>query len=507
MGGFRVMIFVAVLLLCLQADAYRVPAALREGQEIQLQVFYRQWIGVNNDNVLVANAGTPSQWETFSVHLVDDKHVQLKAKKNGMWLTAENGGGGMVVANRSVASGWETFEFVQINTIQIQLRAFGGQWLTADQGGNAGIRATASQPSGWETFTVQENGLRGVNIGGWLIPERWMLEKGDRGVNTVYAGTSMGDAPDLCSLVRKIGRAEATRRMNAHRSSFITQSDFAWLADNGINTVRLPFGYWDIESNVAEYVDGGQSFIDAAFKWAEIYGIRILLDLHGAPGGQSADQCGGCASAKSWGTGDTVAHTLSILETVAKNYGSNPFLFGIQLLNEPHAYGDGCYPPNTGVMPTSQLTQFYWDAYFNLRKYTNAHIVYHDAFCGIGHWNGVLENGKNTVYGAVRDTHRYTAWSKHSDLQGVINEVNSWRGDIQGNCGTGSNLHNVCIMGEWSLGATLYLNDGDLMKYAEAELSVIDDGMYGHMFWSYKHLVDNRGWDFRRIKESGIWPR
>ena len=42
-----------------------------------------------------------------------------------------------------------------------------------------------------------------------------------------------------------------TERLRAaildHRSSFITESDFAAMAAGGVNAVRLPVGYWALE--------------------------------------------------------------------------------------------------------------------------------------------------------------------------------------------------------------------------------------------------------------------
>ena len=41
----------------------------------------------------------------------------------------------------------------------------------------------------------------------------------------------------------ELGR-EAPARLRAHWDGFITRDDFAWLADAGIDAVRIPLGHW-----------------------------------------------------------------------------------------------------------------------------------------------------------------------------------------------------------------------------------------------------------------------
>ena len=40
------------------------------------------------------------------------------------------------------------------------------------------------------------------------------------------------------------GLSQVRAAVTAHRDSWITEADFAMMADNGINAVRLPVGYW-----------------------------------------------------------------------------------------------------------------------------------------------------------------------------------------------------------------------------------------------------------------------
>lgn len=84
------------------------------------------------------------------------------------------------------------------------------------------------------------------------------------------------------------------RRLYPPRSLFSSltvqsEQDFAEIAGAGLNWIRLPIPWWAIE------VWDGEPFLPRtswkyilrAFQWARKYGLRIMIDLHTAPGSQN----------------------------------------------------------------------------------------------------------------------------------------------------------------------------------------------------------------------------
>jgi len=60
----------------------------------------------------------------------------------------------------------------------------------------------------------------------------------------------------------------------------------------GLNTVRIPVGYWFFESIVDKsehFAQGGESYLDQVVGWAKDAGLYVIIVLHGAPGGQVTD--------------------------------------------------------------------------------------------------------------------------------------------------------------------------------------------------------------------------
>ena len=63
--------------------------------------------------------------------------------------------------------------------------------------------------------------IKGVNLGNWLVLEKWMLPE-------MFAGTG---AEDEVWLNRKVSSDELKERMKKHRDTFITEKDFAFIKE------------------------------------------------------------------------------------------------------------------------------------------------------------------------------------------------------------------------------------------------------------------------------------
>jgi glucan 1,3-beta-glucosidase len=330
--------------------------------------------------------------------------------------------------------------------------------------------------------------LRGVNLGGWLVLEKWM-------VPTVYRGTDADDEYGLCLALGN--RAEA--RLNEHRESFITAEDFRWIKKRGLNVVRLPVGYWALEAP-KPYVKS-ERFIDFALEQARQNGLKLLLDLHGAPGSQNGWDHSGRSGEIGWDKDpNNVKETVRVLEAFAQEYGKHPALFGIELLNEPR-----------DVIPIETLKDFYQEAYAHIRKYADPRIavVFHDSFRAMA-WKDFM---KPPEYSNVLiDTHLYQTF-------GDADRERTAQQQIIFALGRKDTLDEMqreelpTFVGEWSLSLPDHSLDGlsafqsDLVSgaYGDAQLLSFESSR-GWFFWSYK-LEHNSEWNFRYCVERGWLPK
>ena len=129
--------------------------------------------------------------------------------------------------------------------------------------------------------------IRGVNLGSMFVIEPWMA-------STEWADMGCGNAASEFDCVSALGQAAANVAFQAHWNRWITENDIATMASYGINTIRIPVGYWIDESIVYEdsehFPEGGLGYLERICGWASNYGFYIIIDLHGAPGAQVRQQ-------------------------------------------------------------------------------------------------------------------------------------------------------------------------------------------------------------------------
>ena len=249
--------------------------------------------------------------------------------------------------------------------------------------------------------------IKGVNLGNWLVLEKWMLPE-------LFEGTG---AEDEVWLNRKMNSAELKEKMKEHRDTFITEQDFAFIKEQGIWLLRIPVPYFIFGDRPP--FNGCVEYLDKAFDWAEKYGLQILIDLHTVPGSQNGYDNGGLTGVCKWCKNpEEVEFALTVLERLAKRYGQREGLYGIEVLNEPISFLVYATAPSTGkavdkeeakgsgYVPLPFLENFYRNAYRRLRKILpeNKTIVFHDGF-RLRHWGKFFR--KEHMKNVVLDTHIY----------------------------------------------------------------------------------------------------
>jgi glucan 1,3-beta-glucosidase len=357
--------------------------------------------------------------------------------------------------------------------------------------------------------------LRGVNLGGWLVLEKWMTP-------SLFEGLQARDETSYCV---ELG-ANAEQSLKSHWNTFITVEDFAWLAKTGINAVRIPIGHWILGpgypyhrsygASSHPYVEGGIAVLDRAFDWAEEYGLHIVLDLHAAPGCQNGFDNGGIQSVCEWHTKEEyIDYSLLVLERLAERYQSRPALHAIEVLNEPRWDID-----------TALLKKYTTDAYHRIRKYCQTRdvaVVFHDGFRPFREYTGFLKEPEFS--NVVLDIHHYQCFGADNIDMDIYNHIRTsvidWKNEADEII---RDLGQWTYIGEWSLGldlkfASLWatgpfnhtqqeMDDFQLniayRGYAAAQLMTFEKYL-GWFFWSYK-TETTPAWCFRECVNRGWLP-
>ena len=105
--------------------------------------------------------------------------------------------------------------------------------------------------------------IKGVNLGNWLVLEKWMSP-------VLFEGT---DAEDEYWLPRKLSREVYEARIKIHRSEYITERDFVTIKAMGMEAVRIPVPYFVFGDR--EPFTGCIKELDKAFNWARSEERRV----------------------------------------------------------------------------------------------------------------------------------------------------------------------------------------------------------------------------------------
>ena len=358
--------------------------------------------------------------------------------------------------------------------------------------------------------------IRGVNLGNWLVLEKWMSP-------ALFEGTKAEDEDALC---RELPRQELIERLTAHRGSYITREDFIYISERGLIMVRIPvphFIFGDDPVYCEPYVPCIE-YLDRAFDWAGETGLQILIDLHTAPESQNGFDNGGICGVCKWAQSpERIDRVLKVLGMLAERYKSHPALWGIQLLNEPiseplwqmirsrYLPQDPERAAGSSFVPLEVLYDFYTRGYHMLRSILppDKKIVFHDGF-RFEVWDTFFrEAGFENV---VLDAHWYLGMGQPDEDTDELSYMNAiLKEDVK----KLKRMEAVVpvIIGEWCLSHNL--KPGREYSALEKQLSyrLIGDAQLmawesasGYFFWSYKLLSQPEGWDFRKCVEKGWLP-
>ncbi|KAL8672518.1 MAG: hypothetical protein Q9168_003021 [Polycauliona sp. 1 TL-2023] len=376
----------------------------------------------------------------------------------------------------------------------------------------------------WGTTTV-----RGVNIGGWLVLEPWItpsLFQNQTG-NPVDEYTFSQNVPDAATKLKK------------HWDTWCTLQDFQKIQKAGFNTVRIPVGYWAYKKYLNDpYIQGAAPYIDKAIGWARQTGLKVWIDLHGAPLSQNGFDNSGqlikSPDTPAWTEGDSVNATLGVIQLIANKYAQPSYqdvVVAIELLNEPLA--------SSLTGGTNAVIQYYNDGYGDVRKISNTPVMIHDAFENGTFWDGVLAPPGTS--GVIVDHHEYQSFK--SELLSLSPQQH--REFVCTNSATyaGKDRTHWVVVGEWSgamtdcaaalngwhvgarydgyypdstrIGSCDTINfidtwsqqlKNDTQLYIAAQIAVFEQRTNGWVFWNFKTEASPE-WDLFRLLDNNIFPQ
>ncbi|KAK0528118.1 hypothetical protein OC834_004168 [Tilletia horrida] len=349
--------------------------------------------------------------------------------------------------------------------------AFGGpsyQAAQARRGFNitAAAGATTKPVFGSAGYPV----VRGVNLGGYLLLEPWItpdlfLTPDLKALNKFI--------PDEWTYTQLLGPQEAAARLQVHYATWLTENDFRMMAMHGLNLVRIPIGTWAFNSSDAEpYVGDIQlPYLGQAIKWADKYGLDVIIDLHGLPQSQNGFDNSGQAGSVHFADQSTFVHNaaramsalIQIVELFVNDPQFNGAVAAIEVINEPIVNEQSKTKTRTDAIPLEKLKDYMRASYSIVQAailptaLRRPVVMMHDAFMPPGTFDAMFssERARFEPGTYALDTHIYQAFN---GLQMLSDETHLYVA-----CGAGTNLRAAAgsgptrrpvLVGEWSIGTS-----------------------------------------------------
>ncbi|KAK6456117.1 glucan 1,3-beta-glucosidase precursor [Scheffersomyces xylosifermentans] len=379
-----------------------------------------------------------------------------------------------------------------------------------------------------ESWDYQNDVIKGVNLGGWFVLEPYITPS----LFEQWGDDDSQVPVDEYHYTQALGKLVASQRLDTHWKTWYTEDDFKGIAAAGLNFVRIPIGYWAFELlDNDPYVQGQVAYLDQALEWANNLGLKVWIDLHGAPGSQNGFDNSGLRDSLEYQQDSNVQLTLKVLNEIFEKYGNgiySDFVIGIELLNEPLG-------PSSDL---DKLKSFYTQAYSDLRNTGSVTpVIIHDGFEAMGYWDNFFTVDNGDYWNVVIDHHHYQVFSYGElvrDINDHISVACNWGWDAK-------KEYHWNIAGEWSAALTdcakwvngvgrgaryagqydnsawigscdPYLDLGtwpaeyrvNVRKYIEAQLDAFEQ-TGGWVFWNWKteNAVE---WDFKRLTAAQLFP-
>jgi len=247
--------------------------------------------------------------------------------------------------------------------------------------------------------------LRGIGLGNWLLPEGYMWHFGEA-----------GDRPrKIEKIVEDLTSPEFNQNFwKKFRKNYITEADIKRIKELGFNSVRpaLNARVFMTEGDTAVFIEENFALLDSLVEWCEKHQLYVILDMHGAPGGQTGQNIDDSPNNEpELFMNPIFEHRLIRLwMKLVERYKDNPVVAGYDLLNEP-------LPENTGAAEKYKhlLVPMYKRLTEQIRTIDQKHMIILEGYNWSNNWSEFSEVFDDNV---VHQFHYY-CWSNPDNLNDI----------------------------------------------------------------------------------------
>jgi endoglucanase len=271
--------------------------------------------------------------------------------------------------------------------------------------------------------------VRGINLGNWLVPEGYMFK--------FARARSAKEIADVVEAL--VGREAAARFWIKFREVYIGEEDVRFIKAAGFDTVRVPL-HWRLfvepgDGGTNQFTGPGWLLLDRLVDWCRASGLRVIIDLHAAPGGQTGvNHDDGPGFPLTFYVPQYRRLTIALWRELAAHYRDDPTILGYDLLNEPIS------PYSDEDFLNPRLEPFYRDIVAAIRSVDANHLV---LLAGAQWSTSFAVFGRPFDANAAYTYHKFWANPTRDALQTYLNFSNRWNVPLLiGETGESTNIWN-----------------------------------------------------------------
>lgn len=313
--------------------------------------------------------------------------------------------------------------------------------------------------------------LRGHAPGGWMIQEPYMME---------LSGFTSSQHTIRAKIESVLGKENTEEFYRKWLENGFKREDVKLLAEMGFNSIRLPMHYnlftLPIEDEPVKgentWLEGGFEMVDNVLEWCKEFKIYLILDMHGAPGGQGYDSAISDYDFNKpslWESEDNKNKLVALWVKLAERYANEQYIGGYDLINEPNWAFDGNNVNGCNESTNNKLWNLYKKLIDAVRAVDPNHMLILEGNCWCNSYTG-LPNIRNWDTNLCLEFHKY--WTVNT--QSTINFITSLRDS--------KNLPIWC--GESGENSTKW--------YADA-VKLLEDNGIGWSWWTWKKIGSLNG--------------
>jgi aryl-phospho-beta-D-glucosidase BglC (GH1 family) len=248
--------------------------------------------------------------------------------------------------------------------------------------------------------------LRCTGLGDWLLSEGYMWRFGKK------AGRPRTIEK---MIVEMVGEKKAKEFWKEFHESFITEADVKGMKEVGFNAVRPAMNarLFMTETGPVRFHEENFKLLDRFIGWCEKYGIYVILDMHGTPGGQTGENIDDSINDKPELFTDPANQdrTIQLWKKFAARYKDNKTVIAYDLLNEP--------VPEKNKELNPQLVKFYARLIEEIRKVDPNHMITLEGANWATDWSIFTKPMPSNVF---LQFHKYWNGNEQKDIQGYLDK-------------------------------------------------------------------------------------